>query len=124
MPIGLLFFFQAEFYMGLRNWKKAEITLQKLLNKDPEHGVALYQLSQVYLEQNKTRPALDAIRTSYRRGCEVVSAASTASNSRPCIWGPRCTTRANLCVQIVIQEADILRAMREFKLASQVRVLK
>ena len=47
-------FFQAEFYIGLEKWTKAETILQRILKQDPEHDVALYQLSQVYLEQNQT----------------------------------------------------------------------
>ena len=47
-------FFQAEFYIGLEKWTKAEKILQRILKQNPEHDVALYQLSQVYLEQNQT----------------------------------------------------------------------
>ena len=53
--LSLCFFsFQAEFYIGLEKWTKAEAILQRILKQDPEHDVALYQLSQVYLEQNQT----------------------------------------------------------------------
>ena len=40
--------------------------------------------------------------------------------STSCIWGAKCTTKAQLCTQIIIQEADILRAMRRYKSAAQV----
>ena len=40
--------------MGLEEWNKAEMALQRILNREPQHDVALYQLSQVYLEQNHT----------------------------------------------------------------------
>ena len=53
--LSLCFFsFQAEFYIGLEKWTKAEAILRRILKQDPEHDVALYQLSQVYLEQNQT----------------------------------------------------------------------
>ncbi len=103
------------------------MALQRILRLDPDYGIALYQLSQVYLEQNKTRPALEVIRKAYRQGCETSAPRKVAPTTRaakrtdrPCIWGPKCTTKSHLCIQIVIQEADILRTMREYKLASQV----
>ena len=42
--------------------------------------------------------------------------------SKKCIWGPKCTPKAHLCAQIVIQEADILRARRQYQMAAQVGI--
>jgi hypothetical protein len=114
--------------MGLEKWSKAEMALQRILSREPWHDVALYQLSQVYLEQNKTRPALKAIRSAAKNGCtknnddqdDIFRPAPAVTS---CIWGPRCTSKAQLCTQIVIQEADILRAMRKYKMAAQVQLL-
>ena len=119
---------QAEFYMSLEEWSKAEMTLQKILKTvDSEHEVALYQLSQVYLEQNQTGSALEAIRAASKNGCK--NGLSSNQNykeilgplSQKCIWGPKCMPKAHLCAQIVIQEADILRARRQYQMAAQVR---
>ena len=124
---------QAEFYMGLEEWNKAEMALQRILKREPQHDVALYQLSQVYLEQNQTRQALEAIRQAAKTACNKKASTvrskmapstlpqmPTSSNPSKCIWGPKCTSRAELCAQITIQEADILRSMRHYKLAVQV----
>lgn len=108
---------QAEFYMGMQKWNKAEMALQRILSREPEHEVALYQLSQVYLEQNKTRLALEAIKSAAKSGCSS-SKVDLKISSSACIWGANC--KAHLCTQIVIQEADILRTMRLYKLAAQV----
>lgn len=116
----------AEFYMSLEEWSKAEMTLQKILKTvDSEHEVALYQLSQVYLEQNQTGSALEAIRAASKNGCK--NGLSSNQNykeilgplSQKCIWGPKCMPKAHLCAQIVIQEADILRARRQYQMAAQ-----
>ena len=119
--------------MGLEKWSQAEQALQKILQSQPHHQVALYQLSQVYLEQNKTRLALESIRSSAKHGCnhqqlhsEMKTTAeesfdSTVPSTAKCIWGPKCTPKAHLCAQIVIQEADILRSMRQYQLAAQVQ---
>ena len=56
--------------MGLEEWNKAEMALQRILNREPQHDVALYQLSQVYLEQNQTGSALEAIRAASKNGCK------------------------------------------------------
>ena len=121
---------QAEFYMNLEEWSKAEMTLQKILKTvDSEHEVALYQLSQVYLEQNQTGSALEAIRAASKNGCKNGSSNQNSVQhkeilqplSKKCIWGPKCTPKAHLCAQIVIQEADILRARRQYQMAAQVR---
>ena len=121
---------QAEFYMSLEEWSKAEMTLQKILKTvDSEHEVALYQLSQVYLEQNQTGSALEAIRAASKNGCKNGSSNQNSVQhkeilqplSKKCIWGPKCTPKAHLCAQIVIQEADILRARRQYQMAAQVR---
>ena len=109
---------QAEFYMSLEEWSKAEMTLQKILKTvDSEHEVALYQLSQVYLEQNQTGSALEAIRAASKNGCKNAYISHKEEILQPlskkCIWGPKCTPKAHLCAQIVIQEADILRARRK-----------
>ena len=118
--------------MGLEEWNKAEMALQRILNREPQHDVALYQLSQVYLEQNRTRLALEVIRTAAKYACnkkssgassippQPVTVASSANPSKSCIWGPKCTSKADLCAQIIIQEADILRTMRYYELAIQV----
>ena len=124
--------------MGLENWKKAEMVLQRILNRDPRHEVALYQLSQVFLEQNKTHLALKCINSAAQYGCQTNNKPkqainkSTTSNLRPetcspvnceegpSLWGTKCTTKAQLCIQFIIQEADILRAMRHYKAAAQV----
>ena len=120
---------QAEFYMSLEEWSKAEMTLQKILKTvDSEHEVALYQLSQVYLEQNQTGSALEAIRAASKNGCK--NGLSSNQNykeilgplSQKCIWGPKCMPKAHLCAQIVIQEADILRARRQYQMAAQVGI--
>ena len=105
--------------MGQEKWEQAEMALQRILSSDPLHDVALYQLSQVYLEVNKTSQALRAIRLAAKNGCKSSSMLLTP---RECIWGPQCTPRSHLCAQIVIQEADILSAMRQYKLAAQVLV--
>ena len=115
--------------MGQEKWGKAEMALQRILSRDPEHDVALYQLSQVYLEQNKTQLALEAIRAAAAKngGCNAkeVSTTELPSSSNDCIWGPqKCVPKDQLCAQIVIQEADILRAMRQYKLAAQVVQIK
>ena len=117
---------QAEFYMSLEEWSKAEMTLQKILKTvDSEHEVALYQLSQVYLEQNQTGSALEAIRAASKNGCKNAYISHKEEILQPlsekCIWGPKCTPKAHLCAQIVIQEADILRARRQYQMAAQVR---
>jgi len=142
----------AEFYIGLEKWTKAETILQRILKQDPEHDVALYQLSQVYLEQNQTILALECIKSAAEQSCRShkknnknnsfgLDSSSTTSKSAPrpqststlnwpspstpgppstsCIWGAKCTTKAQLCTQIIIQEADILRAMRRYKSAAQ-----
>ena len=125
--------------MGLENWNKAEMVLQRILNRDPRHEVALYQLSQVFLEQNKTHLALECINSAAQYGCQTNKPKqainkSTTANLRPetcssqalkepegpSLWGTKCTTKAQLCIQIIIQEADILRAMRQYKAAAQV----
>ena len=116
--------------MGLEEWNKAEMALQRILKREPQHDVALYQLSQVYLEQNQTRQALEAIRQAAKTACNKKASAvmptpppplmPTSSNPSKCIWGPKCTSRAELCAQIIIQEADILRTMRYYELAIQV----
>lgn len=113
--------------MGQEKWEKAEVALQRILRQDPYHEVALYQVSQVYLEQNKTKLALKAIQAAAKNGCRSKEVSSspilvTTTTSTKCIWGPKCTRKAGLCAQIVIQEADILRAMRQYKLAAQVGV--
>ena len=124
--------FQAEFYMGLEEWNKAEMALQRILNSEPQHDVALYQLSQVYLEQNRTRLALEVIRSASKNACNSAKKTSTVPITMPnqqinqpskCIWGPKCTSKAELCAQIIIQEADILRTMRHYKQAVQVNSL-
>ena len=56
--------------MGLEKWNKAEMVLQRILNRDSEHEVALYQLSQVYLEQNKTHLALECIKSAAKQSCQ------------------------------------------------------
>ena len=49
------FFFQAEAYMGLGEWGKAETLLRKILETDSESAtVALYQLSQVCMSVYST----------------------------------------------------------------------
>ena len=105
------------------------MTLQKILKTvDSEHEVALYQLSQVYLEQNQTGSALEAIRAASKNGCK--NGLSSNQNykeilgplSQKCIWGPKCMPKAHLCAQIVIQEADILRARRQYQMAAQVGI--
>ena len=133
--------------MGLEKWNKAEMVLQRILKRNPQHEVALYQLSQVYLEQNKTHLALECIKSAARQNCqkksnqsknkdanenamptvtlgpEKMSASGSFSHHSslsPCLWGSKCTTKAQLCTQIIIQEADILRAMRQYKSAAQV----
>lgn len=112
--------------MGQEKWEKAEVALQRVLRQDPSHEVALYQVSQVYLEQNKTKLALKAIQAAAKNGCrssKEVSPPPILVTTTKCIWGPKCTRKAGLCAQIVIQEADILRAMRQYKLAAQVRIV-
>ena len=129
--------------MGLEKWNKAEMVLQRILKRNPQHEVALYQLSQVYLEQNKTHLALECIKSAAQQSCqkknqsknenaipvtlgpEKMSGSSShySSSSPPCLWGAKCTTKAQLCTQIIIQEADILRAMRQYKSAAQVSFL-
>ena len=129
--------------MGLEKWNKAEMVLQRILKRNPQHEVALYQLSQVYLEQNKTHLALECIKSAAQQSCQkknqsknvenaipvtlgpekmsgIGSASQHYSSSPPCLWGAKCTTKAQLCTQIIIQEADILRAMRQYKSAAQV----
>ena len=115
--------------MGLEEWNKAEMALQRILNSEPQHDVALYQLSQVYLEQNRTRLALEVIRSASKNACSSAKKTSTVPITMPnqqinqpskCIWGPKCTSKAELCAQIIIQEADILRTMRHYKQAVQV----
>ena len=114
--------------MSIEEWSKAESTLQKILMENSEDEVALYQLSQVYLEQNQTGSALEAIRAASKNGCKKQnnSIFTSQRNSMPptkkCIWGPQCTPKAHLCAQIVIQEADILRANRQYHMAAQVRI--
>ena len=114
--------------MGLEEWNKAEMALQRILNSEPQHDVALYQLSQVYLEQNRTRLALEVIRSASKNACSSAKKTSTVpimpnqqiNQPSKCIWGPKCTSKAELCAQIIIQEADILRTMRHYKQAVQV----
>ena len=119
------------------------MVLQRILKRNPQHEVALYQLSQVYLEQNKTHLALECIKSAAQQSCQkknqsknvenaipvtlgpekmsgIGSASQHYSSSPPCLWGAKCTTKAQLCTQIIIQEADILRAMRQYKSAAQV----
>ena len=91
--------------------------------------MALYQLSQVYLEQNETNSALTAIRSA-KSQCKspnsnspiVKSSKDKSSNEkyRPCLWGGRCIRRDQICTAILVQEADILREMGYFKLAARV----
>ena len=108
--------------MGMEQWTKAEMALQRIVNRQPHHHVALYQLSQVYLEQNKTGQALQAIRKAFSYGCSsgMHIEPDQDQDLPPCIWGPKCATRAHLCGQIIIQEADILRAQRQYAMAAQV----
>ena len=63
--------------MGLEEWNKAEMALQRILNREPQHDVALYQLSQVYLEQNRTRLALEVIRSASKNACSSAKKTST-----------------------------------------------
>ena len=117
--------------MGLEEWNKAEMALQRILKSEPQHDVALYQLSQVYLEQNRTRLALEVIRSASKNACNSAKKTSTVpimpnhqiNPPSKCIWGPKCTSKAELCAQIIIQEADILRTMRQYKQAVQVNSL-
>lgn len=101
----------------MEKWNKAEMALQRVLSREPEHEVALYQLSQVYLEQNKTRLALEAIKSAAKNGCRRRS--YKVDFTKSCIWS-KAQCKAHLCTQIVIQEADILRTMRHYKLAAKV----
>ena len=117
--------FQAEFYMSIEEWSKAETALQKILLDNSEDEVALYQLSQVYLEQNHTDSALESIRAASKNGCKnqnkyLFTSQSHLPIGKKCIWGPQCMPKAHLCAQIVIQEADILRARRQYQMAAQV----
>ena len=86
--------------------------------------VALYQLSQVYLEQNETTSALTSIRSA-KSQCKSPNSnspivKSSSEKYRPCLWGGRCIRRDEICTGILIQEADILREMGYFKLAARV----
>ena len=84
--------------------------------------MALYQLSQVYLEQNATAEALAVIRAAKGR-CEApgsIQRTSGGEKYRPCLWGGRCLPRDEICTGIVIQEADILREMGHLKQAAKV----
>ncbi len=92
--------------------------------------MALYQLSQVYLEQNETVSALTVIRAAKdqcgnknpeRSSSPGPGSGPTSDESyRPCLWGGRCIPREQICTGILIQEADILREMGFFKLAAKV----
>ena len=83
------------------------------------------------LEQNRTRLALEVIRSASKNACSSAKKTSTVpimpnqQKNQPskCIWGPKCTSKAELCAQIIIQEADILRTMRHYKQAVQVNSL-
>jgi len=83
----------------------------------------LYQLSQVYLELNKTGLALTSIRKSkeHCKNFQTIITNQPAEISRPCLWGSRCIPRDRICTGILIQEADILREMGYFKMAAKVR---
>jgi hypothetical protein len=66
--------------------------------------VALYQLSQVYLEQNETVSALTAIRAAKGR-CEKSGPIRRSSGSgdqyRPCLWGGRCIPRDQVSIFLI-----------------------
>ena len=104
------------------HWDKAESVLKRILQVEPDHQVALYQLSQVYLEQNETGKALTVIRAAKAR-CKnlgLLQRSSQGEKYRPCLWGGRCIPRDEICTGILIQEADILREMGYLKQAAKV----
>jgi hypothetical protein len=82
--------------------------------------VALYQLSQVYLEQNETASALTAIRAAKEQCQNSGPIQRSEEKYRPCLWGGRCILRDQICIGILTQEADILREMGFLKLAAKV----
>ena len=117
--------------MGLAKWDKAESALQRILRGEPKHQVALYQLSQVYLERNLTEAALRAIRLA-KNECqnkneeppnddeESVVVKRPNLGASGCLFGGKCIPRTQLCKRILVQEADILREMKDYKLAAKV----
>ena len=65
--------------------------------------LALYQLSQVFLEQNKTEEAMEAVEKAWdKAGCENLRSSS-------------------LCLRIRTQRADVLRAGERYLEAAEVR---
>jgi tetratricopeptide (TPR) repeat protein len=111
--------------MSLGQWTKAEAVLERALagfrrgsrRLSAASVLAMYQLSHVYLEQNRTEEALETIVEAARTaGCNQ-AAASGAEEAEE-------AARGQFCVRIVTQEADVLREMGRYGKAAEVRGYK
>ena len=108
-----LHFFQAESYIKLKEWKRAETLLQARLETHPEDLVAQYQLSQVFLEQKRPQRALATVQRAKNQAC-------TCSLQPAKLGNGSCEKFKSLCVQILAQEADILRELGRYEEAIEV----
>ena len=98
--------FQAETYISLGQYSKAEELLNRLLKQKGHRPIVpLYQLSQVYLQQDRSWLALKTVRK--------VLLSFKGNLGRP---GGCC----GLCQRALVQEADVLQSRGLYKTALKV----
>ena len=104
--------------MRLREWNRAENVLVNRLTTHPEDVLAMYQLSQVFLEDNRPKKALSMARKARKLTCGAPSQGRRSARAGSPGGKPE------LCVQILTQEADIWRELGKFKEAVEVIKIK